>query len=141
MRGRSLRVWIEVPGHVGRAFGDGRLPGWGVIRQCRTGHKVGLLIADDRAAAEAVFAALVGSAGGQVFLDGPQPNAAAVALATAQSICTSFRDRVDVFRSDPEDRTGAGVRRDHVRNGMKHAFIVGRSLAARKTMTGSINDG
>jgi hypothetical protein len=48
------------------------------------------LIADDRDAAEAVFAALVGPAGGQVFLDVPQPNAAAVALATARGLAPVF---------------------------------------------------
>ena len=61
---------------------DGRLAAWGVIRPCRTGHKVGPLVADDRAAAEAVFAALVTAAGGgEVFLDVPSVNRDAVALA------------------------------------------------------------
>jgi hypothetical protein len=48
------------------------------------------LIADDRDAAETVFAALVGPEGGQVFLDVPQPNAAAVALATAHEFAPVF---------------------------------------------------
>jgi hypothetical protein len=48
------------------------------------------LIADDRDAAEAMFAALVGPAGGQVFLDVPQPNDAAVALATAHGFAPVF---------------------------------------------------
>jgi hypothetical protein len=48
------------------------------------------LIADDRPAAEAVFTALVGSAGGQVFLDVPQPNGAAVTLATAHGFAPTF---------------------------------------------------
>jgi hypothetical protein len=48
------------------------------------------LIADDRDAAEAVFAALVGPAGGQVFLDVPQPNDAALALATAHGFAPVF---------------------------------------------------
>ena len=86
-----LHAWIAAPGHVGRALiRDRRLVAWGVIRPCRTGRKIGPLIADDRAAAEEVFAALVGSAGGQVFLDVPQPNGAAVALATAQGFAPVF---------------------------------------------------
>jgi GNAT superfamily N-acetyltransferase len=86
-----LNTWISAPGHVGRALiRDKRLVAWGVIRPCRTGRKIGPLIADDRDAAEAVFAALVGPAGGQVFLDVPQPNEAAVALATAHGFASVF---------------------------------------------------
>ncbi|MGN6747815.1 MAG: GNAT family N-acetyltransferase [Xanthobacteraceae bacterium] len=86
-----LNTWIAAPGHVGRALiRDRRLVAWGVIRPCRTGRKIGPLIADDREAAEAVFAALVQPAGGQVFLDVPQPNGAAVAFATAQGFAAVF---------------------------------------------------
>jgi len=86
-----LNTWIAAPGHVGRALiRDRRLVAWGVIRPCRTGRKIGPLIADDRDAAEAVFAALVRPAGGQVFLDVPQPNGAAVALATAHGLAPVF---------------------------------------------------
>ena len=47
-------------GQVGRALvRDGRLAAWGVIRRCRSGHKIGPLVADDRAAAEVVFSALL----------------------------------------------------------------------------------
>jgi hypothetical protein len=78
-----LRAWIDSPGHVGRALmRDGHLAAWGVIRPCRTGFKVGPLVADDRAAAEAVLDTLVaGAGGGKVFLDVPGVNRDAVALA------------------------------------------------------------
>jgi hypothetical protein len=86
-----LSTWITAPGHVGRALlRGGQLVAWGVIRPCRTGRKIGPLIADDCEAAEAVFAALVGSAGGQVFLDVPQPNGAAMALATSHGFAPVF---------------------------------------------------
>jgi GNAT superfamily N-acetyltransferase len=86
-----LRSWIAARGHVGRALiRDGRLAAWGVIRPCREGRKIGPLIADDRVAAETVFAALIGSAGGQVLLDVPQPNAPAVALATTHGLAPVF---------------------------------------------------
>jgi Acetyltransferase (GNAT) domain len=86
-----LRTWITAPGHIGRALiRDGHIAAWGVIRPCRTGRKVGPLVADDHDAAEAVFAALVGPAGGQVFLDVPEPNRTAMALATAYGLTPLF---------------------------------------------------
>jgi hypothetical protein len=86
-----LRNWVAAPDHIGRALiRDGRLAAWGVIRPCRTGRKIGPLIADDRIAAEAVFAALVGPVAGEVFLDVPQPNGAAVALARAHGLAPVF---------------------------------------------------
>jgi hypothetical protein len=90
-RPEFLYSWIAAPGHVGRALiRDGRVVAWGVIRPCRTGRKIGPLIADDRDGAETLFAALVGSAGGQVFLDVPQPNGAAMALAGAHGFAPVF---------------------------------------------------
>ncbi|MBW7974831.1 GNAT family N-acetyltransferase [Bradyrhizobium sp. BR 10289] len=82
-RSTFLRAWINTSGHVGRALmRDGKLAAWGVIRPCRTGHKIGPLVADDRAAAEKVVLALLASAGGgQVFLDVPAVNREAIALA------------------------------------------------------------
>jgi hypothetical protein len=78
-----LRAWICSPGHVGRALvRDGRLAAWGVIRPCRTGCKIGPLVADNRADAEAVLTALLaGLGGGEIFLDVPSVNRDAVSLA------------------------------------------------------------
>jgi GNAT superfamily N-acetyltransferase len=82
-RPNFLRAWIDAPGHVGCALmRDGRLSAWGVIRPCRQGRKVGPLVADDRASAEAVVSALLTeSVGGEIFLDVPAINRDAVALA------------------------------------------------------------
>ena len=91
-RAAFLRAWIAAPGHVGRALvRDGRLAAWGVIRPCRTGHKIGPLVADDRAAAEAVLAALLAEAGGgEIFLDVPSRNRDAVALAQGLGLVPVF---------------------------------------------------
>ena len=87
-----LRAWIGTSGHLGRALvRDGKLAAWGVIRPCRTGWKIGPLVADDRAAAEAVFTALVAAAGGgEVFLDVPEVNREAVALAQSHGLAPVF---------------------------------------------------
>ena len=87
-----LRAWIAAPGHIGRALvRDGRLAAWGVIRPCLTGSKVGPLVADDRAAAEAVLDALMAASGAdQIFLDVPEPNGPGVALAQGRGLTPIF---------------------------------------------------
>ena len=87
-----LRAWIGSPGHIGRALvRDGRLAAWGVIRPCRKGRKIGPLVADDRAAAEAVLAALLAATGGgEIFLDVPSVNPDAVALAQGLGLAPAF---------------------------------------------------
>src|SRR5437667_5669234 len=82
-RSAFLRAWIGSPGHVGRALvRDGRLAGWGLIRPCRKGRKIGPLVADDRATAEVVLSALLARVGrDEIFLDVPSINRDAVALA------------------------------------------------------------
>jgi len=84
-RSDFLRAWIHASSHVGRALmHDGKLKAWGVIRPCRTGYKIGPLVADDRAAAEAIVQALLASADiGEVFLDVPAVNGEAIAFAEA----------------------------------------------------------
>ncbi|MCK1346752.1 MULTISPECIES: GNAT family N-acetyltransferase [unclassified Bradyrhizobium] len=81
-RSAFLRAWIGTSGHVGRALlRDGKLAAWGVIRPCRIGRKIGPLVADDRAAADAIVQALLESAnGGEIFLDVPAVNREAIAL-------------------------------------------------------------
>jgi len=78
-----LRACVGGPGHAGcAAVRDGRLAGWGVIRPCRKGFKIGPLVADDRATAEAVLSTLLARVGGgEIFLDVPGINREAIALA------------------------------------------------------------
>lgn len=87
-----LRAWIGSPGHLGRAVvRDGRLAGWGVIRPCRKGRKIGPLVADDRATAELILSALLaGVGGGEIFLDVPGINREAVALAQDLGLAPVF---------------------------------------------------
>lgn len=92
LRPAFLRAWINAPGHVGRALlRDGRLAAWGVIRPCRHGRKIGPLVADDRAAAEAVTSALLTeTGGGEVFLDVPGVNRDGIALAQSLGLAPTF---------------------------------------------------
>jgi len=88
-----LRAWITMPDATGLAWLDrDHLRGWGVIRRCREGHKIGPLVADDRAVASALYSALCAQlpAGEPVFLDVPLPNAQAVALVEANGMQRIF---------------------------------------------------
>lgn len=91
-RGAFLRAWINTPGHIGRALlREGRLAAWGVIRPCRTGHKIGPLVADDRATAIAVLQGLLaGPRSGEIVLDIPAVNRDAIALAESLGLNPTF---------------------------------------------------
>jgi hypothetical protein len=92
-RERFLRAWIEMPDAVGLACVQGkRLAGWGVIRRCREGHKVGPLVADDATMAASLYGALCSRVheGDTVYLDVPLPNADAVALAESHGMRSVF---------------------------------------------------
>ncbi|MDQ0510372.1 GNAT family N-acetyltransferase [Ancylobacter amanitiformis] len=91
-RAAFLTAWLTAPGHVGRAvLRAGRLAGWGVARPARQGWKIAPLVAEDEAAAEAVFAALLAEIGAdEIILDVPEPNAAALALARRHGLAPVF---------------------------------------------------
>ena len=87
-----LTGWIDQP--TGLALGcrrDGRLAGFGVVRRCREGCKIGPLFADDAQVAEALFAGLTGyAAGGPVFLDVPENNPRGLELAQRHAMVEVF---------------------------------------------------
>ena len=88
-----LRAWTAMPDSTGLAWlEDGHIAGWGVIRRCRQGHKIGPLVADKPAIACALYTALCHSvpAGDAVYLDVPMVNADAVALAKANGMSSVF---------------------------------------------------
>ncbi|WP_292521545.1 GNAT family N-acetyltransferase [Methanoculleus sp.] len=92
-RPRFLEAWIWQEGTRGRAVlaDDGEITGYGVIRRCRHGHKIGPLFADTPAIAEEIFLSLSAEAPGEpVYLDTPEPNAAAVALARRHGMVPVF---------------------------------------------------
>ena len=83
-RPEFLKLWIMQP--EGAALGirkDGALAGYGVIRACRNGFKIGPLFADNEDIAERLFNGLNSRVpeGEPIFLDTPEPNEAAITLA------------------------------------------------------------
>lgn len=93
--GRSafLALWLSQPGSValGRLRGK-ELVGYGVIRPCRSGHKIGPLFAANEDDAAALLSALCAAvpAEGPLFLDVPAGNGAAVRLAEGQGMAAVF---------------------------------------------------
>ena len=91
-RERFIKAWIRQPGS--RAMGtlrEGVLRGYGLIRPCRQGFKIGPLFAEDGEIADALFRALVDTATGeQIFLDVPENNAQAMALAQRHGLREVF---------------------------------------------------
>lgn len=83
VRADFLRAWTGQARHIGLGFvEDGKLIGYGVVRPCREGSKIGPLFADRDDVADELFAALSARVGsGPIYLDVPEPNPAAVALA------------------------------------------------------------
>ncbi|WP_222705793.1 GNAT family N-acetyltransferase [Salidesulfovibrio onnuriiensis] len=81
-RSEFMHAWLHAPSV--KSFGvldGGDLKGFGVIRPCGVGYKIGPLFADDEATADTLFRALCASVeGGPVFLDVIEPNAMARAL-------------------------------------------------------------
>lgn len=79
-----LRHWLNQRESVALAIRrGGKLVGYGVIRPCQEGYKIGPLFADDVALAEDLFLALraKASAYDPVYLDVPESNHAGVAMA------------------------------------------------------------
>jgi hypothetical protein len=91
-RERFLRAWITQP--ASRALGAmqyGVLRGYGVIRQCRQGYKIGPLFADDGETADALFRGLANTAAGEpTFIDVPENNPQAMALAQRHGLRELF---------------------------------------------------
>ena len=72
------------------ARGD-TLDGYGVIRRCRSGWKIGPLFAEDISVADALLRSLAGCANGEeVFLDVPEVNVAAMELAANYNMTQVF---------------------------------------------------
>ena len=82
-RPNYLGAWLTATGHdaIAAVEDDGQVCGYGVIRPCHKGHKVGPLFANDVDTAERLFAELVSVSGaGQVYVDPPFANDDAVEM-------------------------------------------------------------
>ncbi|WP_420846318.1 GNAT family N-acetyltransferase [Microvirga brassicacearum] len=99
-----LRCWLKPDMRSAIAFiEDGTVKGYGVIRACRHGHKIGPLFADSEREADLLFQALASRAkADSVFLDLPEPNQAAVQLAAHYSLSPVF-ETARMYRGERPD--------------------------------------
>lgn len=81
-RAAFLNSWITQPNGYALGFKkDNTLLGYGVIRKCHQGYKIGPLFADSPAIAESLFISLCSKVNeGPIYLDIPEPNLHALAL-------------------------------------------------------------
>ena len=86
------------------AISDGKLVGFGTIRRCRDGWKIGPLQADTPATARSIFDALIALVpdAEPVSLDTPEDNKAAVQLAEAAGLSPVF-ETARMYRGEPPD--------------------------------------
>jgi hypothetical protein len=87
-----LTRWLSQPGSTGAALvEDGELVGYGMLRPCREGYRLGPVFADHpELATRIVDHLLAGVTGELVQLDVPEPNAAGLALASERGLTESF---------------------------------------------------
>jgi ribosomal protein S18 acetylase RimI-like enzyme len=105
-RAEFLKSWIGQPQAVALGVVDGRrLKGYGILRASREGFKIGPLFADDEETAERLFSGLLARApGAAVFLDTPEANPAAVALAARYAMAPVFETARMYKNGSPEMR-------------------------------------
>jgi GNAT superfamily N-acetyltransferase len=101
-REKFLKEWISQAGTV--ALGllrSNRLTGYGVMRPCRAGRKIGPLFAENSKSAISLFEELHARVPGEpVYLDVPEPNQAAVNLAKQHGMKPVF-DTARMYRGTP----------------------------------------
>lgn len=91
-RPQFLECWVRQPDATALAVVQAdRIAGYGVVRACRSGYKIGPLFADDAEIADRLFQALAATVAGQtIHLDVPEANAGAVALAQRHGMSIVF---------------------------------------------------
>jgi GNAT superfamily N-acetyltransferase len=88
-----LKIWLTEGGHTGLAWVEGGvIKGYGVIRPCQVGYKVGPLFADKPEIARELYLALAGTVpvGSEVFWDTPMCNTVAVEMAKEMGMSVVF---------------------------------------------------
>ncbi len=93
-RPQFLECWLfqkDAHAFIIKENGTGEIVGYGVIRKCFQGHKVGPLFANTPDIAAEILESLMSTVPDEaVFLDVPEPNASAIALAQKSNMQSVF---------------------------------------------------
>lgn len=83
-----LKDWISQPDRIGYGIlEENKLAGYGVLRTCHNGYKIGPLFADNAEIAEKLFLSLSKEVEGQqIFLDIPEINSSALELVSSYNM-------------------------------------------------------
>lgn len=102
-RSEFLKCWLAMPNlKAYTRLDDGAVLGWGAVRKCRKGYKIGPLFADDSETAEMLFLKLCeDTAPEPVFFDTPEINKNAVDLAKKYGMKESFATVRMYSKGDP----------------------------------------
>ena len=105
-RSGFLEKWVNQPdSYAFAALEAGDLKGYGVIRKCRIGYKIGPLFADDQDTAEKIFRALKASVPEEtIYLDVPEPNKKAMEIAKRYHMNVMFKTIRMYSRKEPDIR-------------------------------------
>lgn len=88
-----LKLWIsQLESLTVGYIKDKKLLGYGMVRKCRSGYKVGPLFADSKEIAKALFERMRRFIGNKslIYLDVPEPNKKAIALAKEYNMKPMF---------------------------------------------------
>ncbi len=102
-RTKFLKGWIEQPDSIALGIRQhATLVGYGVMRQCREGYKIGPLLADHPDLAERLFLAFKAQASPEtpLFLDAPTVNPAATAMLVHHGWKVVF-ETARMYQGDP----------------------------------------
>jgi hypothetical protein len=102
-RNAFLEPWIRQQNAKGRVLVEnGSIRGYGVIRSCRRGYKIGPLFANDERATEDIFLSLVHTTYGEhIYLDVPEVNPRALHLAESYKMQKVFETARMYTAGDP----------------------------------------
>lgn len=106
-----IKSWIRQPeAFAVAAMDQDELAGYGVLRKCIYGYKIGPLFAEDELTADALFRALCGHArkGEPVFMDTPEPNSSALHLAERHKMHPVF-ETVRMYTGDDPNLPTEGI--------------------------------
>lgn len=105
-----LQAWISQPGSIALVKQERQtLLGYGVIRPCHVGWKLGPLFALNEPTADELFRSLVTYSNGETcFLDVPEPNVAALSLAKTYGMTPVF-ETARMYTKEPPNCQIEGI--------------------------------